>query len=418
MKRMIIFAFLVISILVLFGCAEKEEGSVCNKPYFEYMKGQCCLDSNNNQICDTDEIQKEEKVTEEGSEKDKQIEKPEAGDVVTDAMRKVVKIKTNYVQGSGFFIDSEGYIVTNYHVIQGLYPEYDLKYLTIYTPNKKEYKNLEIAGYNYDYDIALLKIKDNGTFNHLNFGNSDALKTGDRVYALGTPEGLDFSASSGIISAKKRSGYYNQDVKNYLQTDSAINSGNSGGPLINEAGEVVGLNTFGYAPWYAEGLNFALESNKMKQLVESMKYTSKYLMVTSSDDFYQTKPNKKVEAFNIGKFNVKSIVTQEQDPVTWKLYNVYGTVFHDFGVSLYNTDDIAHNICFDVKVMKEGIKELSKRLDTKFTLNPKQRLTETITVSHRSGGGRDCYFEVKIVDCDTNEVFNEAFMRKYYTPNI
>ena len=290
-KKIYLVMFLLFLVFIV-GCFNKEKQIVCNKPYI-LVGVECCLDKNDNSICDKDETLKEE-ISQDNIIQKEEI-KTSFTDVINYAIKKVVKIqiklpyKDTY-EASGFFVDSNGYVVTNYHVIEGFTLEDIEKYLVIHTYSGVSYDDVEIAGYNYDYDIILLKINSSKSFDVLDFGDSNALQIGTKVYALGNPLGLNFSVSSGIVSAKSRAGYYNENIKNYLQTDAAVNAGNSGGPLVDEEGKVFGLNTFGYAPWYAQGLNFALESNKMKELIDNMIYTSRYSGLNSK--FYQTNFNK------------------------------------------------------------------------------------------------------------------------------
>jgi len=176
--------------------------------------------------------------------------------IIETAVKSIVSIRTNVAQGTGFLITSNGYIVTNAHVLEGA------KFATAITSEQKTI-SMNLIGYNSNLDIALLKIK--GSYNFLKFGNSDNVKVGEKVIAIGNPLGLSFSATEGIISAVDRTG--DNKLPIYLQTDTALNPGNSGGPLINTEGKVIGINNFKIA---GENLGFALESNSIVEEVNNI----------------------------------------------------------------------------------------------------------------------------------------------------
>ena len=123
---------------------------------------------------------------------------------------------------------------------------------------------MEFVGYDGTLDIALLKAQ--GDYNSLNLENSDDVQIGEKVIAIGNPLGLQFSVSQGIVSAVHRQG--TNGLNAYIQTDAALNPGNSGGPLINTNGEVIGINN--YKIGSSESLGFALESNYIKQAVNDI----------------------------------------------------------------------------------------------------------------------------------------------------
>ncbi len=177
--------------------------------------------------------------------------------VIENSVLSVVTIKTDMSQGTGFIIDEDGYIITNYHVMQ------NAQAATITTSDDTNHV-VSFVGYDPDFDIALLKIS--GTYNELELGDSNDVQVGERVIAMGNPLGLGFSVTQGIVSGVHRRGPNGLDV--YIQTDAALNPGNSGGPLINNKGEVIGINNFKVGS--AEGLGFALESNFIKQAVNDI----------------------------------------------------------------------------------------------------------------------------------------------------
>ncbi|MBQ4401369.1 MAG: Do family serine endopeptidase [Synergistaceae bacterium] len=166
-------------------------------------------------------------------------------------------------RGSGFIVSKEGQILTNNHVVDGV--DKITVSLQLEDGSKKTYP-AKILGNDPTYDLAVIKIEPDGNLPVLELGDSDAVEVGEFVVAIGNPYGFEHSVTAGVISAKNRS-IHAQDVNfdDFLQTDAAINPGNSGGPLLNMAGEVVGINT-AIIP-YAQGLGFAIPVNKAKEIM-------------------------------------------------------------------------------------------------------------------------------------------------------
>lgn len=167
--------------------------------------------------------------------------------------------------GSGFIISNDGYVLTNNHVVEGA----DEIFVSL---NDQRELKAELIGTDEATDIALLKINgDNLTA--VDMGDSEALQTGEWVVAIGSPFGLDHTVTAGIVSAKSRSiGGQSQQYIPFIQTDVAINRGNSGGPLINMDGEVVGINSqiFSATGGYM-GLSFSIPINVAQNVVEQLK---------------------------------------------------------------------------------------------------------------------------------------------------
>ena len=164
--------------------------------------------------------------------------------------------------GSGFVISADGFIVTNNHVIEGA-DEIEVEF---YSGNRLPAK---VIGTDPNTDVALLKVESKDPVPFVKFGDSDKSRVGDWVLALGNPLGQGFSASSGIVSARNRelSGTYDD----YLQTDAAINRGNSGGPLFNLNGEVIGVNTAILSPNGGSiGIGFSMASNVVSNVVNQL----------------------------------------------------------------------------------------------------------------------------------------------------
>lgn len=176
---------------------------------------------------------------------------------IEDSMGSVVSVITNLAQGSGAIISRDGEIVTNYHVIQYA------RTINVLTHDKIIYK-ADVIGYDIDKDIAVIKIGNNETFNSFDFGDSDIIKIGQSVVALGNPYGLDFTATQGIVSARR----IGSNGVEYIQIDVPINPGNSGGPVIDAAGDIIGIANFKISG--AEGVGFAIPSNTAKEVVENI----------------------------------------------------------------------------------------------------------------------------------------------------
>ena len=174
--------------------------------------------------------------------------------------------------GSGFIISSDGYIVTNNHVIS-LDREGQADEVTVKLADGKQY-NARIVGRDAESDVAVLKIDAPAPLPFVQFGQSNKARAGDWVIAIGNPFGLGGTVTSGIISSVNRStgtGAYDH----YIQTDASINSGNSGGPMFDMAGNVIGINNWIVAPGGANGgsigIGFAIPSDTAKPIVERLK---------------------------------------------------------------------------------------------------------------------------------------------------
>lgn len=181
--------------------------------------------------------------------------------IIQDSIKSVVTIRTLESQGTGFIITDDGYIVTNAHVItdsQGAIQ----KVIQAITENN-DIKAVEFIGANKEMDLALLKIA--GNYNSLILENSDHIQVGEKVIAIGNPQGFQFSVTDGIVSAIHRP---SENGNQYIQTNAELNPGNSGGPLINTQGKVIGINNFKIAE--TEGMGFALESNYIKSGVNEL----------------------------------------------------------------------------------------------------------------------------------------------------
>lgn len=165
--------------------------------------------------------------------------------------------------GSGFFIDDKGYILTNAHVVKGGDD------ITVSTTDRKEY-DAELIGLDERTDVALLKIKHKKA-PAAKIGNSDTLEVGNWVLAIGSPFGFDYTATKGIVSAVSRSLPDGTYVP-FIQTDAAVNPGNSGGPLFNLKGEVIGINSQIYSNTGSfNGLAFAIPINTAMNIAKQLR---------------------------------------------------------------------------------------------------------------------------------------------------
>ncbi|HVY72255.1 MAG TPA: trypsin-like peptidase domain-containing protein [Verrucomicrobiae bacterium] len=182
-------------------------------------------------------------------------------DLVNQLGESVVQVRTPGGLGSGFFVTDDGYLITNFHVIEG---ETQIS-LEVYHKQggqleRSNYKQVRIVAMNKFADLALLKVEDKaaGKFPRVLLGDSDALAVGERVFAIGSPLGLERTVTEGIISTKTR------EVQGelYLQTTAQINPGNSGGPLFNLRGEVVGVTNMKLL--FTEGIAFAIPVELVK----------------------------------------------------------------------------------------------------------------------------------------------------------
>jgi S1-C subfamily serine protease len=181
--------------------------------------------------------------------------------VVQQSIQGVVSIATDKSIGTGFVVHDSGIIVTNLHVLQGG------TRLAVFTYDNKVLVADYIGGDTLR-DIALLKIQED--YPALPIANSDNVKVGSKVIAIGNPLGLSFTVTEGIVSGVDRKGANN--LSEYIQTDVSLNPGNSGGPLLDTSGRVIGINNFKLGG--AESLGFALESNAMKETINNLLNTT------------------------------------------------------------------------------------------------------------------------------------------------
>ena len=182
-------------------------------------------------------------------------------ELVQQVGESVVQVRTPGGLGSGFIINEDGFLITNFHVIEG---ETQISIEVYQQKNgeleRRSYKKVRIIAINKFQDLALLRIEDNESpkFSRVSLGDSEALSVGERVFAVGSPLGLERTVTEGIVSTKTRE--MQGDL--YLQTTAQINPGNSGGPLFNLRGEVIGVTNMKIT--FGEGLGFAIPIEQVK----------------------------------------------------------------------------------------------------------------------------------------------------------
>lgn len=172
--------------------------------------------------------------------------------VISEVIPSVVSIRTAAGGGSGVFVDSRGYLVTNHHVVAGASEVQVVTY-------KRGTFTGAVIGYDPIHDIAVVKVE--GSFPNTKFGDSSNIEVGHKVVALGSPGGLDFTATEGIISAVRKD---SRGVE-YFQMDVPVNPGNSGGPIISSRGRIVGITQSKITE--LEGVGFAITSNDIDDIV-------------------------------------------------------------------------------------------------------------------------------------------------------
>ncbi len=173
------------------------------------------------------------------------------------------RVRTQPSLGSGFVIDEQGFILTNHHVV-----ERAAEVEVFFDDAKHTRLKAKVIGSDKKTDVALLQVKTGAYLQPLTLGNSDNVKVGESVMAIGNPFGLSHTVTAGIISAKNRV-IGQGPFDNFLQTDASINPGNSGGPLFNAQGEVIGINTAINAA--GQGLGFAIPINQAKKMLSDLK---------------------------------------------------------------------------------------------------------------------------------------------------
>ncbi|HEY6659941.1 MAG TPA: trypsin-like peptidase domain-containing protein, partial [Pyrinomonadaceae bacterium] len=211
------------------------------------------------------------------SEKDEDKEDQSASNPLLDMFRRQQRRPSHGV-GSGFIVSSKGYILTNYHVVE------DAARIIVGLQSGEKYRGA-VVGFDFETDVAVIKIDTSKDLPTVTLGDSNDAQVGDWVLAMGSPFGLDQTVTAGIISKKERESPYFNVFQRFLQTDAAINRGNSGGPLVNMRGEVIGMNSqIATSTGDYNGIGFALPANETnfvyKQLIAQGRVQRGYLGIT------------------------------------------------------------------------------------------------------------------------------------------
>ncbi len=231
--------------------------------------------------------------------------------------------------GTGFIIDADGFIVTNDHVIRGA------DRIRVRLNDGRE-RRAVVHGSDPATDIALLKLEADQLV-VLNLGDSDEVRVGDPVIAIGNPLDYEHSVTAGIISAKGRKVYNNEPFEDFIQTDAAINRGNSGGPLLNQQGEVIGVNTVIRVD--GSGISFAVPSNVVKRVIAQLRakrtVTRGYLGLT---------PISLTQEFRegLGLGNLQGVLVADlapEKPAARAGLQVYDVITHFDGKPITSTDE-------------------------------------------------------------------------------
>jgi serine protease Do len=190
---------------------------------------------------------------------------PGSSDDIMDFLRKQIPKRPSYSVGSGFIVDKTGYILTNNHVIE------DAARIVVKMSSGEEFV-AKVVGADEDTDLAVLKIEAARELPFVKLGDSEKMNVGDWVLAIGSPFGLTRTVTAGIISQVHRETPYGTPFQRFIQTDAAINRGNSGGPLFNSAGEVIGINTAIISPSGGSiGIGFSIPSQLASGVVEQLR---------------------------------------------------------------------------------------------------------------------------------------------------
>lgn len=257
--------------------------------------------------------------------------------------------------GSGFFISDDGYCVTNNHVVEH---SVEIRVLSL---EGKEYK-AEIIGTDAESDLALIKVKGKD-FPHVNLGDSEALKVGEWVVAIGNPLGLNHTVTAGIVSAKGRLfPDLNLPYQDFVQTDAAINRGNSGGPLLNMAGEVIGINTLIFGPTGGNiGIGFAISSDLAKKVIAQLRENGRVIRGWLGVSVYAITEDIK-ETFEVNEAKGAWIYSVEEgSPADKAKLQKYDVITAVAGVPVDDSNDLTFRIAeikpgtkADMTVVRDG----------------------------------------------------------------
>ncbi len=289
------------------------------------------------------------------------------------------------VRGTGFFISTDGYILTNNHLVE------NAEKVTIYSLQEKEYK-AEVIGTDPPTDLALLKITDKN-LPYAELGDSGRVKIGEWVLAIGNPLGFEHTVSAGIVSAKGRQLLQSSNAPSYqdfIQTDAAINRGNSGGPLVNMKGEVIGITSMIASPTGGSiGIGFAIPSNLarkvVKQLEEKGKVIRGYLGVVPQDLTEEERQVLKLKS-RTGAFITQVAPGTPADKAGLERYDV---IVEFDGQPIKNSHELSFKIADTAPGTKVNIKIIRDEKEMVLTAKLEELSTGEETEQATTSSGRD-----------------------------
>ena len=284
--------------------------------------------------------------------------------------------------GSGFVIDKDGYIVTNNHVIEGA----DLIEVTF--PNGDTFE-AELLGRDPSTDIALLKIDTGRDMPFVNFGDSNEAEVGDWVMAIGNPFGYSGSVAAGIISARNRD-ISHGSYDDFIQTDVAINKGNSGGPLFNMAGEVVGVNTAILSPTgYSVGISFSVPADLASSVVDQLREFGE-----TRRGYLGVRPQKVspaiAKSYGLDEAYGALITTIVKDSPADKAGLKKGDLITELGGEKLESSRLLSRKIAESKIDEELEVTYIRRRKTKTTKVTIERLKEKVTEDEKKKRDKDC----------------------------
>jgi hypothetical protein len=218
---------------------------------------------------------------------------------------------------------------------------------------------------------------------------------------MGSPLGYDFSISKGIISGKNRPGLNDPTMTEYLQTDAPVNLGNSGGPLVNEKGDVIGLNTYSVRKEVGEGIGFALTSNRIRDIYNHVQTLNTWGNVMA-DQIKQITINQTIQ------------VSAPNFQISWDKIAGKG-IFSYFECTIRNEGETEQDLCFNLSVIQNGIRTVDKELPDKVMITPEYKLSsKPINVNLVLDKEAVYYFMITSFECNTKELYQQSILKKAY----
>ncbi len=302
--------------------------------------------------------------------------------------------------GSGFLISADGFLLSNFHVVENA-----TKIEIVFKDSDKKY-TASIIGSDQDTDIALLKIDSKETFPFLTLANSQAVKIGDIVIAIGNPFGLSHTFTTGVVSAKGRTGVIGNRYENFIQTDVAINPGNSGGPLLNLYGEVVGINSAIFSQSGGSiGIGFSIPINMAKNILNQLKNDGKVTRGWIGINFEEVNEDV-AEALGIEPNGVVISRILEDSPVS-KANVKAGDILTKFdGKAIKDGRDLINKVG-NMKIGQKVTLELLRNGKVvKTTIIIEERDETVFNPSRGSGptGGIDEYFGIEVINMNKDSL--------------